>query len=506
MPKESAINARADVDNRVDNRADNRLLTPVEMSEVDRTSIALDVSGVDLMEAAGKAVADAVRARWSVRPVVVLCGPGNNGGDGFVSARHLAAAGWPVRLALLGSAEQLSGDAAHHAARWPGGIEPFTTGLLDGAGVVVDAIFGAGLARPVDGEARLMIEALSARTIPVCAVDMPSGLDGATGLVCGAAAQAEITVTFVRKKPGHVLLPGRALCGTVVLADIGTPAAALDRIPANTFENGPALWCNAYPWPRIDSHKYSRGQALVLGGAAMTGAARLTARGAMRVGAGLVTVAAPASAWSVYAASLTSAIVQALHHADDFAALLSDPRRNAIAIGPGAGVGEDTRRAVLAALATGRAVVLDADALTSFAEDRARLLGAVRGPCVLTPHEGEFSRLFDATGSKLARARHAAAASGAVVVLKGADLVIAEPLGRAIVNTNAPPDLATGGSGDVLTGFIVGLMAQGLAPFHAAAAASWLHGEVAAAFGPGLIADDLPEGLPAVLRKLRIYP
>lgn len=482
---------------------DRRLLTPSEMGDADRASVALGVSGIALMEAAGKAVADAVRERWPVRPVVVLCGPGNNGGDGFVAARHLAATGWPVRLALLGSRERLAGDAAHHAALWHGEDQPFTTDVLDGAGIVVDAIFGAGLARPVDGAARAMIEALATRGVPVCAVDVPSGLDGATGAVLGSAAPAEITVTFFRKKPGHVLLPGRALCGTVMLADIGTPMTVLDGIPARTFENGPALWREAWPWPRADSHKYSRGQVLVLGGEAMTGAARLTVRGAMRVGAGLVTLAAPAAAWSVYAGALTGAIVHAIHTADDFAALLADPRRNAVAIGPGAGVSETTRRAVLAALATGRATVLDADALSAFADDRARLLQAVSGPCVLTPHEGEFARLFDATGDKLARARQAAVSSGAVVVLKGADTVIADPLGRAIVNTNAPPELATGGSGDVLTGFIAGLLAQGMSPFDAAASAVWLHGEVAAAFGPGLIAEDLPDGLPAVLRRLR---
>jgi hydroxyethylthiazole kinase-like uncharacterized protein yjeF len=426
-----------------------------------------------------------------------------------VAARLLHVLGWPVRLALLGSRAALVGDAAHHAALWTGETMPFSPGLLNDADVVIDAIFGAGLSRPVEGAAREMIEAMVVRRSAICAVDVPSGLDGATGAVRGAAAPAALTVTFFRKKPGHLLFPGRFLCGELVVANIGTPETVLDGIYATTWENDPSLWHAAYPWPRAGGHKYLRGHALVLGGEAVTGASRLTARGAMRIGAGLVTLAAPESAWAVYATALTGVIVRPLRAgqgADDFAALLADPRRNAIAIGPGAGAGEGTRQAVLAALAstaTPRAVVLDADALTSFADEPARLFEAIQGPCVLTPHEGEFARLFDAAGDKLTRARRAAAASGAVVLLKGGDTVIAEPGGRAVINSNAPAGLATGGAGDVLTGFIAGLLAQGLDPFRAACAAAWLHGEVATAFGPGLVAEDLPEGLPAVLRQLK---
>jgi len=479
------------------------LLTPAEMALADRAAIIAGVPGIELMEAAGKAVADAIRQRWSIRPVLVLCGPGNNGGDGFVAARHLQAWGWPVRVALLGARPDLSGDAAHHAALWTGAVEPFSTDLFDQAGGVVDAVFGAGLSRPLGGVARTMIEELARRKLPVCAIDVPSGLDGATGLVQGVAAPATLTVTFFRRKPGHLLFPGRALCGELVVADIGIPDSVLDGMAVQTWENGPALWQAAYPWPRADGHKYRRGHALILGGEVVTGASRLTARGAQRIGAGLVTLAAPIVAWPVYATALTGVMVQALRAEEDFAAMLSDPRLNAIAIGPGAGVGEATRQAVLAALATGRGTVLDADALTSFASAPNDLFQAIHGPCVLTPHEGEFARLFDASGDKLARARRAAGASGAVVVLKGADTVIAEPGGRAAINANAPADLATGGSGDVLTGFIAGLLAQGLDPFRAASAAVWLHGAVAADFGPGLIAEDLPDGLPAVLRRLR---
>jgi hydroxyethylthiazole kinase-like uncharacterized protein yjeF len=482
------------------------LLTPSEMAAVDRASVANGVLGVDLMEAAGSAVAQAVVRRWSRRPVLVLCGPGGNGGDGFVAARHLQAQGWPVRVAALEPAEPRAGDAGHHAALWKGPVEPFSSGLLEGSGVVVDAIFGAGLSRPVDGEALRMIEAMIEARSTTCAVDVPSGLDGATGAVLGAAAPAEVTVTFVSKKPGHLLLPGRALCGHLVLAHIGTPAVALDAVAPRTWENSPALWEHAYPWPTAEGSKYQRGSVIVVGGATTTGASRLTATAAMRVGAGLVTLAVPERAWFVYAGAMTGVMVHATRGLDDFVALLADDRRNAVAIGPGAGIGEPTCSAVLAALSPSpatRAVVLDADALTSFAPAPEQLFEAIRGPCVLTPHDGEFHRLFDDAGDKLTRTRRAAALSGAVVLLKGSDTVIAHPDGRAVINSNAPPDLATGGAGDVLTGFVVGLLAQGLGPFDAACAAAWLHGAAAAAFGPGLVADDLPSGLPAVLRRLK---
>jgi NAD(P)H-hydrate epimerase len=469
------------------------LLTPAQMGDADRAAEAAGVRGADMMEAAGGAVAVAIGVRWPMRPVTVLCGPGNNGGDGFVVARHLQAAGWPVKVAVLGARENLSG----------GEVAPFTPDCLDGAGVIVDAIFGAGLSRPVDGRAAILVEAMTSRHIPICAVDVPSGLDGASGMVRGAAAPADLTVTFFRKKPGHLLYPGRALCGDIVVADIGTPVSVLDAIVPNTWENGPALWLEGYPWPGPESYKYKRGEVLVLGGEAITGASRMTTLAASRAGAGMVTLAAPEAVWSVYATSLVNAIVHSFRGASGWQALLDDKRRDVIAIGPGAGVGAPTRAYVVAALATKRAAVLDADALTSFAEAPEDLFGAIDGPCVMTPHAGEFMRLFHVEGDKLARARAAAKQSGAVVLLKGPDTVIAAPDGRAIINANAPAQLATGGTGDVLTGFIAALLAQGMAPFEAAAAGAWLHGAAAAQFGLGLVAQDLPDALPRVLQKLR---
>jgi NAD(P)H-hydrate epimerase len=439
--------------------------------------------------------------RWPARRVAVLCGPGNNGGDGFVAASLLQSAGWAVRIGLLGSIGALGGDAAFHAARWKGPVEPLDARVLEGAELVVDAIFGAGLSRPLETGVVQVLDAAARRGIDVLAVDVPSGMMGDTGESFGAV-KASLTVTFTRKKPGHLLLPGRDLCATLIVADIGTPASVLERIDVDTWENGPALWRDRLPRLEASGNKYSRGHALLVGGYPATGAARMAARAAARMGAGLTTIAVPERALDVYAAALTSIMVKPLAGASELRHLLEDRRFSACLIGPGAGIGADTRERALAMLGTGRPVVLDADALTVFAQDRGALFAAVRGPCVLTPHDGEFARLFDASGDKLTRARRAARASGALIVLKGADTVIAAPDGRAVVNANAPPTLATGGSGDVLGGMILGLLAQGMDAFAAAAAAVWLHGEAARDFGPGLLAEDLPDLLPGVLRRL----
>jgi len=478
------------------------LLTSRQMAEADRLTVASGIAGIELMENAGRPVAQTIQQRWTPRPVVVLCGPGSNGGDGFVAARRLAEADWPVRVALLVSLDQLRGDAAHHAALWRGPVEPLTPAALDGAELIIDAIFGAGLSRPLDGAAAQTLTAAAARRMTIVAVDVPSGLMGDTGANVGGV-EAVLTVTCFRKKPGHMLQPGRALCGEVVVADIGTPVSVFDHVTADTFENAPALWADALPTLRPDGNKYTRGHALVSGGFPTTGAARMAARAAARAGAGLITIAVPEAALPVYAAALTSVMVSPVSVDADFDRLLADARYSGLLIGPGAGIDATTRARVLAMLKTGRPTVLDADALSVFEDDPTTLFQAITGPCVLTPHEGEFARLFDAGGDKLSRSRAAARRSGAVIVLKGSDTVIAAPDGHAIVNANAPATLATAGAGDVLAGIVLGLLAQGMDGFLAAAAAAWLHGAAATAFGAGLIAEDLPDLLPQVLRQLR---
>ncbi|RBP16042.1 hydroxyethylthiazole kinase-like uncharacterized protein yjeF/hydroxyethylthiazole kinase-like uncharacterized protein yjeF [Roseiarcus fermentans] len=496
------------------------LLTPAEMGEADRMTIAAGTPGSLLMEAAGLAVADeAARLARTRGKIVVLCGPGANGGDGFVAARRLGERGFPVTLGLLGSREALTGDAAVAAARFAGAILPAVAVDLGGAACVIDALFGAGLARDIDGEARAVVERINRHARSggrVLAVDTPSGVDGATGSVRGVAVEATASVTFFRLKPGHLLEPGRSLCGAIRLIDIGIPASVLPRIAPSAFVNSPCLWSDALPRLDSRSHKYARGAALVLSGPAhQTGAARLAARAALRAGAGIVTLASPLDAVAVNAAHLTAVMVAPFSGAGGFDALLADVRRRAVALGPGAGAGPELRDLVAAALtrpAQGRTVVMDADALTSFAGEAvelAALIGRGGHSAVMTPHEGEFARLFagadgiDAGGDKLARARAAAQLTGAVVVLKGSDTVVAAPDGRAAIGWDLPPTLATAGSGDVLTGFVTGLAAQGVPAFEAAATAVWLHGAAARVFGPGLVSEDLPEALPGVLAALR---
>jgi len=490
------------------------LLTSAEMADADRLAIAGGAAGSELMESAGRAVAEAVAARHpSGSRIVVVAGPGNNGGDGIVAARLLAERGARVEVMLLGDIGRLKGDAAGAAKKWTGPVAAAAPRALAGAEAVIDALFGAGLDRPVEGVARALIEAINAGKAPVYAVDLPSGISGTTGAELGVAVKAAHTITFFRKKPGHLLLPGRLHCGTIAVADIGIPATVLDKIAPKTFENVPALWLGDFPVPKLEGHKYSRGHAVVVSGPMWsTGAARLAARGALRAGAGLVTIASPRGALAVNAAASLAVMVRPVDGAAELAKLLSDRRLNVVAIGPGVGVGEATCERVLAVLAGDRAVVLDADAITSFAADPQRLARALRArptqATVLTPHEGEFARYFGALDpniqalSKLERARLAAKTVGAVVVLKGADTVIAAPDGRAAINANAPAYLATAGAGDVLTGVATGLLAQGMPAFEAAGAAVWLHGEAAAAFGPGLIAEDLSEQLPGLYRNL----
>lgn len=488
----------------------NELLDPTQMGEADRAAVALGVPSLRLMEHAGTAVADVCARRPFTTRVVVLCGPGNNGGDGFVAARVLAQRGYRVRLGLLGDPAALRGDAAVVAGQWIGPVEEPAALDLEQAGLIVDALFGAGLARDLDGAARALVERMAASGRPIVAVDLPSGLDGATGLVRGAAARAEETVTFFRRKPGHLLLPGRALCGRVRVADIGIPDAVLETVKPDTFVNGPGIWRDAFPVPGVEGHKYSRGHAVVVSGGPWTsGAARLAARAALRAGAGLVTIACPREVLPLQAASYAALMPRPAEDAAELAALLADARFNAVLLGPGLGVGAATREK-MAAAAPSRHLVLDADALTSYAGEAAALAHLVAGArsAVITPHDGEFARLFAgmeevlAPASKLARARAAARRLGAVVLLKGADTVVAAPDGRAAIAENAPAYLATAGAGDVLAGLVTGLLAQGMAAFEAASAAVWLHGEAALAAGPGLVADDLAEALRVVYGRL----
>jgi len=483
------------------------------MAEADRRTIAAGTSERALIERAGKAVAGAVALRYDPRPTLVLCGPGNNGADGLVAARELAARGWPVTVALFGNREALKEEVAALAEEWGDDLQAAKADLLPGKALVIDGLLGAGLSRDVSGGLAALVEAVNTSGVPVVAIDIPTGIDGTTGQAKGVALEAEATVTFVRRKPGHLLLPGRAHCGLVVVADIGISNEIVAGVAPRAFENVPALWKAHFPRRTLQSHKYRHGHAVAVSGPAWsTGAIRLSAVSALRAGAGLVTVASPRDALPVHAAHLTAVMLRESETPADLERMLADRRMSAVLVGPGCGVGPATWARAAVCLASGAATVLDADALTVFADAPDELRCAIGERAdrsvVLTPHEGEFSRLFKYLGeeadsdSKLERCRAAARDMEATVILKGADTVVASPDGRASIAANAPPWLATAGSGDVLAGILLGLLAQYMPAFEAASAAVWLHGESAAAFGPGLIAEDLPGLLPQVLSRL----
>lgn len=486
-------------------KAAERLLSVEAMRRVDAAAIAAGTPGLTLMQAAGAAVAGRARA---LAPeggrVLVLCGPGNNGGDGFIAARILAERGYIVRLSLLGARERLRGDAAEAARRWESDIGA-SAADLDRYDLIVDGLFGAGLDRPLAGEAAAWVEAVNQANGFVLSIDVPSGLMAADGRSDGAVIQADRTVTFFRLKPGHLLLPGRERCGTIELAPIGIPAEAVfSRHTPRLWSNHPELWRDRWPVHGLSSHKFERGAVAVLaGGLEGVGAPRLAARAAMRIGAGLATILCRPKALPAHAARGPDALMQrAIATSDELARYFSERRLGTILAGPALGLDEIATVSLETVLGQDVPLVLDADALTVIArrpEGAASSLAGRRAATVLTPHEGEFRRLFGSQPgiadepSKIARARAAAELTGGVVVYKGADTVIAAPDGRAVINTTGSAALATAGAGDVLGGVIAGLLAQGMPAFDAACAAVWLHGTAGGQSAVGLLADDLPE-------------
>ncbi|WP_105430648.1 NAD(P)H-hydrate dehydratase [Neorhizobium sp. T6_25] len=475
------------------------LLTPVEMAAADAASARSGIPPFDLMERAGQAVAAAALRQFpGALRFVVLCGPGNNGGDGYVAARALGQAGAPVRVHHLGDPQKLKGDARQARELCDLPSEPLQAYRPMAGDVVVDALFGAGLTRDVPDIVADVIRRVGEARIPVIAVDLPSGLCGRRGLPLGAAFQAAHTVTFMTRKPGHLLLPGRSLCGDVEVFDIGIPARIIREVAGETRENGPSLWRSVLAEPGSETHKYRRGHLAVFSGeAGKTGAARLSAIAGLKAGAGLVTVGSPSAAMTVNAASLTAIMLHPVDTVKDLENWLRTAKLAAFVLGPGFGIGKKARQFALAL--KDRPLVLDADGITSFKEKPSDLFDAFAGGAphlVLTPHEGEFARLFpdiaaDDNLSKVEKAVAASARAHAAIVYKGADTVIASPDGRAYINTNGPPWLATAGSGDVLAGMIGALLAQGMPAFEAAAVGVYLHGEAGKRAGRGMTAEDL---------------
>lgn len=515
------------------------ILTPAQMGRADRLTIEGGVDGYLLMETAGQAVATAAidllerkTGSGASGMVCILCGPGNNGGDGFVAAQLLEEEGWSVIIGCSVDVEDLKGDAQRAAEEWGDEVYGLSASLWDDSDIIIDALFGAGLDRPITGELADLIDAINESGLPVLSVDLPSGVEGASGQIGGAAVRADQTVTFFRKKPAHVLYPGKALCGRLLVADIGIEDTVLEETGCCAFENAPTLWLGNWPEAlkpleviqaeRLADHKFHRGHCVVLSGDALhSGAARLAARAALRAGAGLVTLAPPADSALAVAAQVTSIMVEPLKDADSLDDIFARRDCDVLVAGPALGLAEAQHVLIRNVLGLDMGVVLDADAITCFADGVASgdfsfemmkdSPAARSGRLVLTPHEGEFARLFPDLSyrmreekrlSKLDCALAAAQMCGAVIILKGADTVVASPDGYGVIHSQGVPYLATAGSGDVLAGIVGGLMVQGMPTLDSACAGVWLHSQAGMMLGPGLISEDIIEALPKVYEAL----
>lgn len=483
------------------------VVSSAEMRAAEQAYFSAGNDSYTLMRRAGIAVADAIKNVHpaDVGPVLVLCGPGNNGGDGFVIAEELRQASYDVHVTAMREIRDYLGDAAKAAAAWGGGaMLPFDPATFPKPVVVVDALFGIGLDRKLEAKPATVVDWAIGSGATIWAVDIASGIAADDGRVLGTAVRAARTVTFGWPKPGHLLQPGKAHCGVLEVAPIGLDQTLLAASPG-MFRNDPSLWAEAVPRPGPLDHKYSRGHALVIGSAEMPGAGRLATLAARRVGAGMLSVAAPATTLPLYMADQPGIIARPASRTEDLVEILMDRRISGVLVGSGLVPNAATREAVITALAAGRATVIDGGGLTAFADRPDDLFALGRSDVVLTPHEGEFSRLFPDLGAelgKLDRVRRAAARAKAVIVLKGADTVIAGPDGRITINDVASPYLATAGSGDILAGLVLGLMTQGMLAYMAAVAAVWFHGQAGLTLGPGLIAEDLPAVIPTLLREL----
>ncbi len=523
-----------------------QILSPKEMQKIDKDAIKSGISGYNLMENAGRSVAKEIVSKFRKTKVLVLCGPGNNGGDGFVVARILSEIGWEVSVASV-NISKLKGDAEKARLSYKHNISSIiskdidvilnkrriqkdknksvnsscrdtikTNDLLIGKQIpqhskiapnllVIDAIFGTGLNKIIKGDLAEVIEKINKSNALVVAVDIPSGINGENGEVMGVAIKADITLTFTRKKLGLVLMPGKMNAGEVITTDIGIPEEIINKQKFSIYENSPNLWISSFPFPEPQDNKYTRGHVVVAsGGVDCTGAACLASISALRCGAGLVTVLSPKEALSIYASKLNSVMAKPFRNIKEFVQFISDKHKNVIVLGPGNGANEETAEKVKKALSLKKTCVIDADAISAFAGRGRSLFKMIKSPVVLTPHEGEFARIFDIKGDKIKRAKDAAKKSNADIVLKCTDTIIEAHDNRIVINTCATPNLATAGTGDVLSGIIAGLLAQRMDPFEAACAGVYLHSQAAKEFGIGLIAEDMPQILPAVLNGLKI--
>jgi hydroxyethylthiazole kinase-like uncharacterized protein yjeF len=490
------------------NRGGLSVLSAAQMYRAEKLATETGVTTLELMENACRSVVAEITSRWSPRKTLVVCGPGQNGGDGLGIACLLRQRRWMVEVALAEPKQDFQGNAKVMAGRWGDGFVDLASIRVEDYVLVIDALYGIGLNKALKPSVCQFLQKLNKEKIDVVAVDVPSGISADTGQVLGACPVANLTITFGRPKLGHFLLPGKAFCGRLIVADIGLRGTDFDAGQKTTMLNGPDLWLDRMPVPTANMHKYNRGHAVVVAGGAeeSMGAGRLAAEAALRTGAGLVTLVVPGDAVEAYCSALPSLMVEGVEELNELDAFLVDDRKNVVLVGPGCGVNERTLLWASKVLSLSKTVVLDADGLTCFSSAPQELFDLISSGAVLTPHEGEFNRLFNQSSSadKVTRARLAAQISGAVVVFKGNDTVIAHPGGAVVINYNAPTTLATAGTGDVLAGMIAGFLAQGCSPFDAACVGVWCHGFAAQRVGEGLISDDLLEEIPHSLKYLFI--
>jgi NAD(P)H-hydrate epimerase len=484
------------------------------MRHADHLTIESGVSGFDLMLSAGQAVANMAHEKWPDLTVIILCGGGNNGGDGLVAGKFLHDMGADVRVFTLKSSLLQKGDAKKASGFWDGKTEKLknlikANDLSDNV-LIIDALFGIGFCGRLNSDVSVALDFVKHKGWPVLAIDVPSGIDGDALTIDPHTLRVVATVTFFRKKICHVLMPTMAQCGEISVHDIGISGDVIGDFDIELYENTPFVWKDRIPQKTSRDHKYNHGHCVILGGAKMTGAARMAANAAMRIGAGACSIVAPdKESAHIYQEAEPHLMVESLslEKAGTFEKHIQDERRNAVLIGPGAGLEDITnlKAAILKTLESDKAVILDADALSCFEDEPQTLLQAMTAKTIITPHEGEFKRLFPALeGARLDRVRQAITMTKAVIVLKGADTLIAQNNQPVFVNTHASPHLATAGAGDVLAGMICGLSARRMSAFDGARAACWIHGEASLQCGAGLVAPDLIDEIPAILRNFSL--
>jgi ADP-dependent NAD(P)H-hydrate dehydratase / NAD(P)H-hydrate epimerase len=469
-----------------------------KISNIEQHAVRAGCELIDLMEKAGAAVAEIIQSEFTPVATIILAGPGNNGGDAYVVARHLLAMNWPVKIATdPGYQANYSSFASTMVQKWQGSTIVFDDIEHECPQLIIDGLFGTGLKRAISGKLATLVNTVNDFKCPIVAIDIPSGLNSDDGVIKGVAIKAGHTVTFNFKKPGHLLLPGKEYCGKISIQDISLKPVETP----NALINSPELWKNKLPTPKLSDHKYKRGVLALIGGAEMTGAIRLAALAARRVGLGMAIVICSEEAKLIYSLAAPGVIVQSYSTMAEYCALINNAKISAFVVGSGLLANNHTAELTLNVLKTRKPAILDAGALTAFEDNKKLLFSHLHEKILMTPHEGEFRRVFASADDKLKAAQNAAEQSGVTVLYKGADTVIAANDCIPIIQENAPPYLATAGAGDILAGLCGGFAAQGIALHDAAAMATWFAAEAAYKLGIGLIAEDLPYTIHNLLKK-----